>query len=84
VPAPPRRHLPHEGIFPGVEFLPPVCDGLQEGRPVGDVRVAAGVRGVLAADAQDVVQQRGRGVERCPLGDAEGLESSADALEDLE
>src|SRR5580692_5461458 len=79
-----RRHLTQEWVLRGVELRPPCGDGREEGRSIRFGRVEARVRSVLSGDAEDVVHQRGRGVELRSFGDAERLKLAADAFEDLQ
>ncbi len=79
-----RCDLTHERVLAGVELRPLCGDGREECRSVGVGVEEASTGGVLRGEAEDVVHERGRGVELRPFGNAERLEMAADALEDLQ
>ncbi len=79
-----RRDLAQERIRCGIELRPSCGNGRQKRDAIRLALSAARVGGILPGHAEDVVHERGPGVEPRAFGDAERLESSADALEDLQ
>lgn len=79
-----RRHLSYERVLRGVELRPPIGDGREKGLPIRLAHIETGVRGVLSPDTENVVHERGRGIELRAFGDAQRLEPSSDALEELQ
>jgi 2-polyprenyl-6-methoxyphenol hydroxylase-like FAD-dependent oxidoreductase len=80
-----RSGLAHGRVANGVELGPLRGDGGEEGRSVGlAAGERAGVGGVLAGDAEDVVDEHAGGVGQRPVGHAEGLQMLADALVDVQ
>jgi hypothetical protein len=68
------------------QALPSRGDGAEKRGAVRSLRISGEtcVRSVLSGDSEDVIQERGGGVELCRLGHAELLKPPAYALENLQ
>jgi hypothetical protein len=77
-------HLMHEGGLRGSELRPPGGDRREQRGAISFGWEEASVGGILSGDAENIVHERGPGVELRFWGNAERLQAAADAFKYLQ